>query len=250
MDNITAYQKMLSEFGKWQKNNNTEYSDLWELVNAGKATYEDAQKYSRVVAGKWSELLKKYFGIDADIQGLTADDMARDIETALKQCYRHSSYYASKVQEIINDSVGINIKAVEGQIDKSRIENLIEKLRAGEDVTNELLITADNVWLIEDGVVENISMSAVTDTIRANAKLHTDAGLTSYIERKQGPGGCCKWCNSVAGRYVYGEQPDDFFKIHKHCNCVITYMPSRQRWQRITYSTDSSGKRHKNTRDM
>lgn len=250
MDERTSYQKMLSEFMKWQKSNNVDYTKLWELVKTGKATYEDAQKYSKLIAGKWSELLKKYLGVDADTQGLALDDMARDIEMALKQCYRNSSYYATKVQEIINDSVNINIKAVEGEIQKERITNLIEKIKAGKDVTEDILITADTEWLINAPVVENISMSAVTDTIQANARLHTDAGLYSYIERKQGPGGCCKWCNSVAGRFIYGEQPDDFFKIHKHCNCVITYMPSRQRWQRITYSTDVKGNRRKNTQDL
>lgn len=250
MDERTTYQKMLSEFMKWQKSNDTEYADLWNLVHTGEATYEDAQKYSKVIARKWSELLKKYFGVDADIQGLSSDEMARDIELALKQCYRNSSYYASKVQEIINDSVKINIKAVEGEIQKSRITNLIEKLKSGEDITEHLLITEKTEWLIDALVVENISLSGVTDTLKANARLHTDAGLIAYIERKQGTGGCCKWCASVAGRFVYGEQPDDFFKIHKHCNCVITYMPSRQRWQRITYTTNAKGKISKNIVDL
>jgi hypothetical protein len=246
----TTYQKMLSEFMKWQKSNEKEYADLWDLINTKKATYKDAQRYSKVVADKWSQLLMKYFGVDADVQGLTTEDMAKDIEDALRRCYANSSYYASKVQEIINDSVNINVKAVEGKIDKGRVDNLIEKLRSGEDVTEDILITAKNLWLIEEGVVENISMSAVTDTLEANVKLHTDAGLTSYIERKQGRGGCCDWCASVSGRFVYGEQPDDFFKIHKHCNCVINYMPSRKRWQRITYSTDARGNRSKNTQDL
>ncbi len=250
MDEKTTYQKMLSEFMKWQKSNDKEYADLWDLINTKKATYEDAQKYSKVVAGKWSQLLKKYFGVDADIKGLTADEMAKEIEKALRQCYRNSSYYATKVQEIINSSLNINVKAVEGEIDKSRIDNLIEKLKTGEDVTDDILITTNNLWMIEEGVVENISQSAVTDTLEANAKLHTDAGLTSYIERKQGRGGCCDWCASVSGRYVYGEQPNDFFKIHKHCNCVITYMPSRQRWQKMTYSTDARGNRHRVTQNL
>ena len=250
MDDRTVYQKMLSEFMKWQKSNEEEYADLWELINIKKATYKDAQRYSKVVADKWSQLLMKYFGVDADIQGLTPEDIVKSIEDALKRCYAHSSYYASKVQEIINDSVNINVKAVEGKIDKSRIDNLVEKLKSGEDIANDVLITTENMWLIEKGVVENISISAVTDTIEANAKLHTDAGLTSYIERKQGSGGCCDWCSSVSGRFVYGEQPEDFFKIHKHCNCVINYMPSRHRWQKITYSTDEKGKRRKNTQDL
>lgn len=250
MDERTVYQKMLSDFMKWQKSNDAEYDNLWKRINSGKATYEDAQKYSKVVAGKWSELLKKYLGVDADTHGLTVDDMAKGIENALRQCYRNSSYYAAKVQEIINDSVNINVKAVEGEIQKDRIINLIEKLKSCEDVTEDILITADSEWLIDEPVVENISMSAVTDTIQANARLHTDAGLYAYIERKQGPGGCCKWCNSVTGRFIYGDQPDDFFKIHKNCNCVITYMPSRKRWQRITYTTNSKGKISKNTLDL
>lgn len=250
MDDKTVYQKMLSEFMKWQKSNDEEYADLWELINTKKATYKDAQRYSKVVADKWSQLLMKYFGVDADVKGLAPKDIEECIENALKRCYANSSYYSSKVQEVINDSVNINVKAVEGKIDKSRIDNLIEKLRNGEDIANDVLITAENLWLIEEGVVENISMSAVTDTLEANAKLHTDAGLTSYIERKQGSGGCCDWCSSVSGRFVYGEQPRDFFKIHKHCNCVINYMPSRQRWQKITYSTDAQGNRRKNTQDM
>lgn len=249
MDERTSYQKMLSEFMKWQKSNDKEYVDLWDLINAGKATYEDARRYSKVVADKWSQLLTKYFGIGADTSGLSDSDILNDIESVLKQCYRNTSYYAAKVQEIINNSININIKPVEGKIDKSRISNLVDKLKDGKDVAEDL-ITEDNSWLIEDGVVENISMSAVTDTIEENAKLHTDAGLISYIERKQGRGGCCKWCASVSGRYVYGEQPSDFFKIHKHCNCSITYMPSRQRWQKITYSTDARGNRRKNTKNL
>lgn len=248
MDSKTVYQKMLSDFMHWQKNNDT-YSKLWNKVRNGKASYSDAQDYSKLVAGKWGELLKEYFGAGVDVGGMSADDVAKDIGSALNYCYKITGYYTSKVQEVINDSVNININAVEGKIDKSRIRNLLRKLQEGKDISQDILVTADNMWLIDVPVVENIAMSAVTDTLIANAKLHTDAGLTSYIERKQGVGGCCKWCASVAGRYVYGEQPDDFFQVHKHCNCIITYMPSRQRWQKITYTTEN-GKRRKITEEL
>ena len=249
MDEKTVYQKMLGEFTKWQESSR-EHSELWKLVNDGKADYRSALKYSKFVAGKWSELLKKYFGPTANIGNITSDEIAEYIENAIRQCYKNSSYYASRVQEVINDAVNINIKAIEGKIDSDRVAHLIEKLRSGEDVTKYLLITEQTEWLIDQAVIENISLSAVTDTIQANAKLHTDAGLISYIERKQGPGGCCDWCSSVSGRFVYGEQPHDFFKIHKHCNCTITYMPSRQRWKKITYNTNSKGKISKNITDL
>lgn len=242
----TLWQKMFSEFNHWQKDDE-KYKFFSTKVREGVANYEDAQEYSKYVAKEWSHLLQKYIGVESDLKGKTNDEIVDAIEMALKRCYQNSSYYSSKVQEILNNAVKINIKPVEGKIDPTRISNLIEKLKAGEDIENEMLITLENQWLIEEPVIENISRSAVTDTIEANARLHTEAGLVSYIERKQGPGGCCEWCSSVAGRYVYGEQPSDFFKVHKHCNCVITYMPSRGKWQQITYSTNDKGVRSKDT---
>ncbi len=253
MSERTLYQMMLSDFMKWQNSErdaNGKYAKLWAKANGGKATYPDAQEYSRIIADKWSELLKKYCGVDSGVSGMSSDELATQVSKALEQCYKGSSYYSSKVQDGINKSVGLNINGVEGKLDRTRITRLIEKLKNGESVTEDILITAETEWLIDKPVVENISMSAVTDTIQENARLHTEAGLYSYIERKQGAGGCCDWCASVAGRYIYGEQPYDFFKIHKHCNCQITYMPSRQRWQNITFTTDSKGKISKNIEDL
>lgn len=244
----TLWQKMISEFNTWESSNSTIRS-FWKKIEAEKADYEDAQEFAKIIAGKWSDLLKKYVGAEVDISNIPNSEVLEAIERTMERSYKGSSYYASKVQELINKSVKINIKAVEGQIEQSRIENLLTKLRAGDDVT-DILITTENEWLIEEHVVENISRSAVTDTIEANAKLHTEAGLVSYIERRQGTGGCCEWCASVAGRYVYGEQPKDFFKVHKHCNCVITYMPSRSKWKEITYKTNSKGNRSKITTEL
>lgn len=250
MSERTLYQMMLSDFMKWQskeRDSDSKYANLWKKVYSGDVTYPDAQEYSKIIADKWSELLKNYCGADS---GLTSDELATQVSKALEQCYRGASYYSQKCQEVINQSVGLNIKAVEGKLDKNRILHLIEKLKNGENVTDDILITPETEWLIDKPVVENISMSAVTDTIQENARIHTDAGLYSYIERKQGAGGCCDWCRSVAGRYIYGEQPYDFFKIHKHCNCQITYMPSRKRWQNITFTTNSKGKIQKNIEDL
>ena len=66
MADLTIYQKMLSEFMKWQDSSDDEYVRLWDLINSKKAVYKDAQKYSKLVADKWSQLLNKYFGIDAE----------------------------------------------------------------------------------------------------------------------------------------------------------------------------------------
>jgi hypothetical protein len=240
------WQKMLSEFMRWQTSNQ-QYASFKRNVTNASATYEDAQEFAKCIAKKWSELLQNYVGIDVDLTSVTENEVESAIKQAIKHCYKLSSQFSARIQEIINKSINLNIKAIEGEIDPGRISNLIEKLREGRDVASDLLITPETQWLIELPVVENIARSAVTDTIQKNAELHTSAGIVSYIERKQGSGGCCDWCASVAGRYVYGEQPSNFFKVHKHCNCVITYMPSRERWKEITYSTDKKGVIKKNT---
>lgn len=234
MTDNSVWNAMLEEFNSWQKNDKT--TQVFEqMLENGKATYTHAEAYSKHVAKKWSDLLKKRVG--GDIAQTLEKETADAIEEALTQCYWNSSNYSTSVQEIINQTADLNIKAINGKLDKTRISHLLKKLADGEDTQ----------WLLEEPVVENISRSAVTDTIIANAELHKSAGLIPYVERKIGSGGCCEWCQSMAGKYVLGEEPRDFWKIHKHCNCSITYMPSRGRHEKITYETDKSGKRTKNT---
>lgn len=69
----------------------------------------------------------------------------------------------------------------------------------------------------------------------------------SYIVRTS-DGNCCKWCSSVAGRYVYGEEPHDVFHRHDNCGCSTIYENGRQRqdvwskkeWEVPTGKGDSS----------
>jgi hypothetical protein len=38
-------------------------------------------------------------------------------------------------------------------------------------------------------------------------------------------GGCCKWCNDVAGVYEYPNVPKDVFRRHRYCRCIVEYDP-------------------------
>ena len=49
---------------------------------------------------------------------------------------------------------------------------------------------------------ENLSMSTVDDTIRANADFHYESGLNPKIVRTSA-GRCCEWCSNLAGEYDY-----------------------------------------------
>ena len=66
-----------------------------------------------------------------------------------------------------------------------------------------------------------VSKSFHDDYIKTNAKLRAQLGLKPTITRYGT--GCCAWCSAVAGKYRFGEQPDDIFRRHDNCDCVIIY---------------------------
>lgn len=210
------YEKLLDDFVNWVTSDDV-IQKYWDKVNAGTASYSDAIKYSEKIGAKWSDLMKE---ID-----LSDDESFSDIAESLRKSYRESAYYSKNVQQIVNQKAGIGLKVKEPSIDDDRISNLIEKLSEN----------LEDTWLLDKSVVENIARSAVTDTIEYNARFQQNAGLYSYIERDGS--NCCDWCRSMTGRYIYGEQPRDFFQVHKDCTCVITYRPSKRPVQKIRYES-------------
>ncbi len=66
------------------------------------------------------------------------------------------------------------------------------------------------------------------DFIQKNADFRNKAGLKCYITRHSS-GNCCKWCSSIAGKYLYKDTPPDVFRRHDNCNCTVTYENGKQR---------------------
>ncbi|CZT38724.1 hypothetical protein SA111_00606 [Streptococcus agalactiae] len=54
--------------------------------------------------------------------------------------------------------------------------------------------------------------------------------MTPTIERIS-TGKCCDWCDRLAGKYIYHEEPKDFTRGIKHCQCVIDYHPKNGKRQ-------------------
>lgn len=56
--------------------------------------------------------------------------------------------------------------------------------------------------------------------------------------------GCCEWCSKVAGRYAYGEEPDDIYRRHDNCGCSVTYENGRKRqdvWSKREWEAPEPG---------
>ena len=81
------------------------------------------------------------------------------------------------------------------------------------------------------------------DRMKAEADFRSRAGLKCYIMR-DGASGCCKWCSEMAGRYDYGEEPDDVYRRHDNCGCSVTFENGRQRqdvWSKKTWEAPEPG---------
>ncbi|MCQ2211316.1 MAG: hypothetical protein MJZ34_13610 [Paludibacteraceae bacterium] len=211
---MSKYDEMLEDFKKWVSTDKKAQA-LWEKIKQGKANWMDAKRYAIAIGGKWSDLLEDKF---ADVEDFR--EYVEDIQKSLKKAYSESAYYSKSVQQITNDDANIGIKVVEPRADQERIENFTNKL-----------IEGSALWLLGSDAIGSITESAISDTIGTNARIQSDFGIKAYIERDT-QGKCCEWCESLAGRYVYGQEPKEFYQTHKDCSCVFTYSPVKIRGRR------------------
>lgn len=246
------YDELLAEFKEWVQTDKN-VKKLWELNNKGNATYIHADMYAQGIARKWSQLLTDNYGTKAsdwikEYNNATQkggfesiEDLAAEISKAYQKAYAESAYYAKNAQNGINAKNRIGMRAIEPKLDNDRLRNLFDKL-IDTDTTEEM-----REHLISKKALDSIARSGVTDTIQANARLQSKAGLHAYVSR-DASAGCCKWCDSIAGVYEYGTQPDDFWAVHGDCNCKFEYKPSRTaKTDYINFET-SNGKMRKVTR--
>ena len=63
----------------------------------------------------------------------------------------------------------------------------------------------------------------VGDTIKANEAFQYQSGLSPKIKRTSS-GKCCQWCDEIAGIYDY-PAPDEVYRRHQNCNCLVEYYP-------------------------
>ena len=209
--------------------------DLLSKLQHSKASYLDANQYAIEIG----EILSKALGASLTNETLPDGKMyyniaQRVLTDVLGRNYELVSDYTEQVQKNLNSEAKIGLTAQVPELNQDRIDGLVNRLASEESF--------DNVrWLLEEPVV-NFTQSIVDDTIRKNAEFHAKTGLVPTISRRS-TGRCCKWCDSLVGNYIYGEEPANFYRRHKHCTCVIDYHPKngkRQNSWTKKFSKDSS----------
>ena len=181
---------------------------IMKKIGKGKATFEDTALLSQ----RMGNMLGELFG--ASVLDIPAEVREAVCMALLKERYKFTNETLAGVQEALDEPQGISLEPQRAPFPSERVKQLAHALI---DPT----VAAKTIQRRADKPVATVAKSFHDDYIKTNAKVRAELGLKPTITRYGT--GCCKWCSEVAGRYRFGEQPEDVFRRHDNCDCVIIY---------------------------
>ncbi|MDE6788353.1 MAG: hypothetical protein K2J47_03425, partial [Ruminococcus sp.] len=160
------------------------------------------------------------------------DDISESCKKILREYYERMNETNVRIQKELDEKNGLQIAPQKADFPSERVAQIAESL-------TDKTVPPETIQRRARSAVENVANSFHDDYIRENAKFRSKAGIKCYIVRET-DGNCCKWCTSLAGRYVYGEEPDDIFRRHDNCTCTVTFENGRERqdvWSKNKWQT-------------
>ncbi len=197
---------------------------VMKRIREGKATFRDTAAYAQ----RFSVLLGDVFSAQAE--DLSPEEREAVCKALLRGNYDEIGRVFAQVQERIDEENGLHLTAVRPAYPTERVDQLAHSLLDPGVQPETIRRRAQNG-------AANVSQSFHDDLIAENAKIRSALGLKCYLVRET-DGSCCKWCDSLAGRYVYGSHPGDIFRRHDNCTCTVTYENGRERqdvWSKRTW---------------
>lgn len=213
----SSFQKRMEE--------SKEIQALYKKIQSGGATYADATDYAYQVGRALSQALGENLSPavlpDRRMYYNIADRILRPL---MEENYSIVARAAQMVQKALNQQAGIGIAAQMTAVNLDRIQGIVDKVSNAE-------VFDDVAWVLDEPV-KNYSMNVVDETIRKNVDFQGRSGLLPKVIRKS-ERKCCSWCSNLAGEYEYPDVPDDVYRRHENCRCIVEYDPGSGRRQNI-----------------
>lgn len=195
------------------------------LLQNKKATYLDANDFAIEIGEILSDVLRTKITAEILPDGKMYFNIAdRILNPTMKKNYDLISNFSVDVQTELNRSANLRLKGQAPEFNQDRIDGVINRISSEENFEKVN-------WLLDD-VIVNFSQSVVDDAIKANAEFHAKSGLQPKITRRVS-GHACDWCKNLAGMYDYVNAPDDIYRRHQRCRCIVDYNPGDGRKQDI-----------------
>lgn len=194
----------------------TVISGIERTLKKNGVSYREAEEYAarlgELLAQAYQETITPDMLPDGKLDEAMAEELLRSL---LTQNYQQAAEVAARVQTSLNRAAGIGMKGLIPEQREDRLTGLIQKAASYDSYEKAS-------WVLDEPVV-NYTQSAVEDTIEKNAGAHYRSGLHPKIKRIS-VGGCCKWCNSLAGTHDY-PVPREIYRRHERCRCLVLYDP-------------------------
>lgn len=199
-------------------------------IDEGRADFTDTARYTDRAAELLGEVLAAYV---PDIPPEARETLCKAL---LRQRYLDTNAMLNAVQRALDDAQGLHLAPQIADYPEERVDQAAHAL-ADETVPME------TIQRRAKSAPATIARSFHDDYIEKNAAFRDSAGLKCYITRIAA-GGCCKWCTAMAGRYRYGEEPEDVYRRHDNCSCSVTYENGRKRqdvWSKREWEAPEPG---------
>lgn len=203
---------------------------LRQKIESGKATYADTAAYSNR-AGK---LLGEIFS--RRLPEIPLEEREPLCVELLHDRYIDINAAIDTAQRFMDEALGIHIAPQHAPFDSERGHQIGSALR-------DLSKPVETLQRRAKAATETATKAIHDDRMKTEAKFRHNAGLDCRITRVA-VNGCCPWCSDVAGRYVYGEEPDDIYRRHDNCDCTVTFENGRKRqdvWSKREWEAPEPG---------
>jgi len=208
-------------------------TQISKRIRDGTANMRDAHDYAEHLGENLSHALLNNLTADNLPNGKLYYNIAqRTVIPSLEENYNLVNDISKDIQAIADKKAKIGLGTVKADFPSSRINGLIDKM-----TSDDILLEQAIRWLGEP--IINNSEAFFDDYVRANAEFRTNVGLKATITRSV-MGGCCKWCEDLAGTYDYDNAPDEIYARHEFCRCTVTYQSqktSQNVWSKKTWES-------------
>lgn len=218
------------EEAKWCIQQDGMLAEIRKKIRSGKATYEDTAAYSaragKMIGALFSRRLPEI--PPEEREQLCVDllhDQCIDINAAVDAAQRY-----------LDERLGIQLAPQHAPFDSERGHQIGSSLR-------DLSKPVETLQRRARAATETTVKSMHDDRMKTEAKFRSRAGLNCFITRKA-VSGCCAWCTAMAGRFEYGEEPDDIYRRHDNCDCTVTFENGRKRqdvWSKREWEAPEPG---------
>lgn len=207
-------------------NSSTIIRSIQKKIDNGTATYLDVNNYAIEVGELLAKSLNEYISADVLPDGKMYYNIAeRILYPTLGNNHELINKAISTVQTNLNQTAGFGLKGIKVPLNQDRIDGIINRI-SSEDKFEDI------AWILNEPIV-NFSQSIVDDAIHENVEFHAKSGLRPAVTRIATGHSPCKWCRDLAGRYEYPDVPEDVYKRHERCRCLVEYNPGENKRQNV-----------------